>query len=64
MIKQTNMVKNENDLRSKCCNATFYIRESGVSQLSWDEFYHCSKCDKKGDVQRVFENKQMFFKLL
>jgi len=33
--------------KSKCCNAKLNIEESGVSQLSYDVDFFCSKCGKE-----------------
>ena len=32
---------------SKCCGVKIDIRESGVSQMSFDVKYYCSKCKKE-----------------
>ena len=33
--------------KSSCCDAEVLIRESGVSQLSFDVRFFCSKCGKE-----------------
>lgn len=50
------------NLKSRCCNSKIDVEESGVSQMSYDEKYTCTKCKKELDIRRVFENKNMYFK--
>ena len=33
--------------KSKCCNAMIAVKESGVSQMSYDLECTCSKCGKE-----------------
>lgn len=39
--------------KSSCCNAEINIQESGVSQLSYDVDFTCSRCGKKLEDVKV-----------
>ncbi len=44
-------MEREQKTTSKCCNAYIDVKESGVSQLSFDVEFTCSKCSKKLDLK-------------